>query len=381
MATNEEDGAVTAGSPEAAAAAKAGASASTGVTNVDAVELAPEGDAVVIIDQTLLPNRLEHIRLATAEQMYDAILKLKVRGAPAIGVCAGYCYYVLARQEAQRTGSYEDFASAMDEQRAYLNSSRPTAVNLSWALDRMHGVTLAHKGEAPAGIVDLLHKEAVAIHREDLAMSEEISRLGASLLNDGDGVLTHCNAGPLACLGYGTGQGPLFYAHDHGKTVHVFADETRPLLQGARLTSYELQRAGIDVTLICDNMASIVMKNGWVQACMVGCDRVAMNGDAANKIGTSGVAILAAHYGIPFYVLGPTSTIDQGCPAGDDIKIEERDPDEIKTMWYAEPKALPEVKCYNPAFDVTDHSLITAIITEKGICRPPYTESLAALFR
>lgn len=212
-------------------------------------------------------------------------------------------------------------------------------------------------------------------------MSEAISAYGASLLKDGDGVLTHCNAGPLACLGYGTGQGPLFFAHDHGKRLRVFADETRPLLQGARLTSYELSHAGIDVTLICDDMASIVMRNGWVQACMVGCDRVAMNGDVANKIGTSGVAILAKHYGIPFYVLGPTSTIDRRCPTGDDIKIEERDPEEIKTMFYLEPKALPQVKCYNPAFDVTDHDLIAAIVTERGVCRPPYAQSLAALFK
>ena len=162
--------------------------------------------------------------------------------------------------------------------------------------------------------------------------------------------------------------------------IRVFADETRPLLQGARLTSYELQRAGVDVTLICDNMASIVMKNGWVQACFVGCDRIAANGDTANKIGTSGVAILAKHYGIPVYVLGPTSTIDMNCPDGDHIPIELRDPEEIKTLWYEKPMTLPEVKCYNPSFDVTDHDLIAGIVTEKGICRAPYTESLAALF-
>ena len=353
------------------------------VVNVDAVELRDDDGAVVIIDQTLLPNRVEYLELTTPEQMYDAIYRLQVRGAPAIGVCAGYCYYVLARREAATAKDAASLSAAMEARRDYLNSSRPTAVNLSWALDRMHAVTtsLVEAGETDVdAVVEALGRECRAIHAEDLAMSEEISRLGASLLEDGDGVLTHCNAGPLACLGYGTGQGPLFYAHDHGKEVHVFADETRPLLQGARLTSYELSRAGIDVTLICDDMASIVMKNGWVQACMVGCDRVAMNGDAANKIGTSGVAILARHYGIPFYVLGPTSTIDRGCPTGDDIKIELRDPEEIKTMWYAEPKALPEVKCYNPAFDVTDHELISAIVTERGICRPPYTESLAALF-
>ena len=312
--------------------------------------------------------------------MFDAIKLLKVRGAPAIGVCAGYCYYVLAQKASQDAADYDSFVSTMSAERDFLNSSRPTAVNLSWALDRMHAVTTTNASLKPEDVVPLLHDECIAIHREDLEMSEEISRLGASLLHDGDGVLTHCNAGPLACLGYGTGQGPLFYAHDHGKDVHVFADETRPLLQGARLTSYELQRAGVDVTLICDNMASIVMKNGWVQACMVGCDRVAMNGDAANKIGTSGVAILAKHYGIPFYVLGPTSTIDRQATTGADIKIELRDPDEIKEMFYAEPKALPEVKCYNPSFDVTDHDLIAAIVTERGICRPPYVESLKALF-
>ena len=175
-------------------------------------------------------------------------------------------------------------------------------------------------------------------------------------------------------------QGPFLLAAERGMHIRVFADETRPLLQGARLTSYELQRAGVDVTLICDNMASIVMKNGWVQACFVGCDRVAANGDTANKIGTSGVAILAKHYGIPVYVLGPTSTIDMSCPDGDHIPIEERDGEEIKTMWYEKPMALPEVKCYNPAFDVTDHDLIAGIVTEKGICRPPYTKSLKALF-
>ena len=199
-------------------------------------------------------------------------------------------------------------------------------------------------------------------------------------MKDGDGILTHCNAGPLATSRYGTALGPILLGAERGVKFKVFSDETHPLLQGARLTSYELQKGGVDVTLICDNMASIVMKNGWVQACFVGCDRVAANGDTANKIGTSGVAILARHYGIPFYVLGPTSTIDMTCPDGTHIPIEQRDPAEIKNLWYEKPLALPEVKCDNPAFDVTDHDLITAIITEKGICYPPYDESLAALF-
>ena len=249
------------------------------------------------------------------------------------------------------------------------------------SLNRMEKVVDANPQKSMPEILDLLGRECRAIHEEDIAMCRAISEHGLGLIRDGDGILTHCNAGPLATSRYGTALGPLFLGRERGMRFRVFSDETRPLLQGARLTSYELQRAGIDVTLICDNMASIVMKNGWVQACFVGCDRVAANGDTANKIGTSSVAILAKHYGIPFYVLGPTSTIDLSCPDGDHIPIELRSPDEIREMWYAEPMALPEVKCYNPAFDVTDHTLISGIVTEKGICRAPYTESLSALFR
>lgn len=242
-------------------------------------------------------------------------------------------------------------------------------------------VTDENAGRPVREILELLGRECRAIHEEDIAMCKAISRYGLSLLKDGDGILTHCNAGPLATSRYGTALGPLILGKELGMNFHVYADETRPLLQGARLTSYELNKAGIDVTLICDNMASMVMKNGWVQACFVGCDRVAANGDTANKIGTSGVAILAKYYGIPFYVLGPTSTIDLSCKTGADIKIEERSPDEIKKMFYKEPMAPEEVKCFNPAFDVTDHTLIAGIVTEKGICRAPYEESLAALFK
>ena len=211
-------------------------------------------------------------------------------------------------------------------------------------------------------------------------MCRAISEYGLELVKDGDGILTHCNAGPLATSRYGTGLGTLFLGKERGYEFHAYCDETRPLLQGARLTSYELEKAGIDTTLICDNMASIVMKEGRINACFVGCDRVAANGDTANKIGTSGVAILAKHYGIPFYVFCPSSTIDFSCRTGADIKIELRPPEEIKTKFFEKPMALPETKCYNPAFDVTDNDLITAIVTEKGICRAPYTESLAALF-
>ena len=335
-------------------------------------------EALYIVDQTLLPTEEKEIRLETAEQMYDAIRSLRVRGAPAIGICAAYCLYALAR-----TIDAPDMDGFMERLRtysAYLNSSRPTAVNLSWALNVQLETAEAHRQEGREAVLEALYEQAVEIHEDDIAKCKAISEFGLSLLKEGDGVLTHCNAGPLATSRYGTAQGPFLLAAERGMKLRVFADETRPLLQGARLTSYELQKGGVDVTLICDNMASIVMKNGWVQACFVGCDRIAANGDFANKIGTSGVAILAKHYGIPVYVLGPTSTVDMACPDGEHIPIELRDGEEIKNLWYEKPMALPEVKCYNPAFDVTDHALITAIVTEKGICYPPFTESLAALF-
>ena len=344
----------------------------------DHVHLGEDQRSVVILDQTELPNRTVYRTLRTREEMYEAIRLLQIRGAPAIGICAGYCIYVLSRQ--WEGADYDTFLEQFRREKAYLNSSRPTAVNLSWALERMEKVVTADPGRAVPEILERLGEECRAIHREDIAMCLAISEHGLSLIHDGDGVLTHCNAGPLATSRYGTALGPLLLGRERGMQFRVFADETRPLLQGARLTSYELHKAGVDVTLICDNMASMVMKNGWVQACFVGCDRVAANGDAANKIGTSGVAILAKHYGIPFYVLGPTSTIDLSCPDGDHIPIELRDPAEIREKWYAEPMALPEIPCYNPAFDVTDHTLISGIVTEKGICRAPYTESLAALF-
>lgn len=344
----------------------------------DHVHLGEDQRSVVVLDQTELPNRTVYRTLRTREEMYEAIRLLQIRGAPAIGICAGYCIYVLSRQ--WEGADYETFLEQFRREKAYLNSSRPTAVNLSWALERMEKVVTANPGRDVPEILERLEEECRAIHREDIAMCLAISEHGLSLIHDGDGVLTHCNAGPLATSQYGTALGPLLLGRERGVQFRVFADETRPLLQGARLTSYELHKAGVDVTLICDNMASMVMKNGWVQACFVGCDRVAANGDAANKIGTSGVAILAKHYGIPFYVLGPTSTIDLSCPDGDHIPIELRDPAEIREKWYAEPMALPEIPCYNPAFDVTDHTLISGIVTEKGICRTPYTESLAALF-
>lgn len=343
----------------------------------DNIRLAPDDGAVIILDQTQLPNRETYLTLATKEQCFDAIKRLCVRGAPAIGICAAFGFYVDARQV--QAESFDAFRTAMQRTHDYLAGCRPTAVNLKWALDRMMACVDAHSADSRDAMLAALRACACAIQNEDAAVCTRISELGLGLLEDGQGIITHCNAGAIATSRYGTALGPMLLGAERGMHFKVFADETRPLLQGARLTSYELAKAGIDVTLICDNMASIVMKQGWVQACLVGCDRVAANGDAANKIGTSGLAIIAAHYGVPFYVMCPTSTLDLNCPTGDDIPIELRNPDEIKTMWYAEPMAPADVACYNPAFDVTDHELITAIVTEKGVCRPPYTESLSAL--
>ncbi len=346
---------------------------------MDNIRYVESENSLFIVDQTLLPNEEKEISLKTAEEMYDAIKMLKVRGAPAIGICAAYCLYALSVDINAKSGA--DFCAELEKMANYLNSSRPTAVNLSWALKRM--VALARKNSAlsPDEIRKVLLDEVRAIHNEDIEMCRSISEFGLTLVKDGDGILTHCNAGPLATSRYGTALGPILLGTERGMKFRVFADETRPLLQGARLTSYELYKAGVDVTLICDNMANTVMRNGWIQAVFVGCDRVSANGDTANKIGTCGVAVLAKHYGVPVYVLGPTSTIDLDCKTGADIEIEQRDPDEIKTKFYAKPMALDGVKCFNPAFDVTDNELIAGIVTQKGICRPPYTESLAALFK
>lgn len=324
------------------------------------INLRYEQGRLLILDQTLLPNEEKWIQIKNKEMAYTAIKQLMVRGAPAIGIFAGYAMALFSDN------------NNIYELKKYLDSSRPTAVNLSWATDRI--VKAYEKGGS-------LIEEAIAIHNEDIKMCRKISEYGLSLLHDGDGILTHCNAGELATSKYGTGLGPLLLGKEMGYHFKVYSDETRPLLQGARLTSYELEKAGIDVTLICDNMASLVMKEGKINAVLVGCDRVAANGDTANKIGTSGVAILAKHYGIPFYVLGPYSTVDFSCKCGDDIEIELRDENEIKEKYFSMPTALKETKCYNPAFDVTDNALITAIITDKGIAKPPFSKTLKELLK
>lgn len=345
---------------------------------IESVKLDDEQSAIILLDQTLIPIETKYLTLTTQEDIWEAIYELRVRGAPAIGIAAGFGFYLAAKAivAAEPGISYPAFAEKARGAKEYLASSRPTAVNLFWALDRMQAVIHSMSSATPTEILAALKDESVAIKQEDEQVCRSLGEFGLTLLEPGMGLITHCNAGTLATARFGTATAPMYFGHERGYNFKVFADETRPLNQGGRLTTFELQAAGIDVTLICDNMASITMKNGWVNAALVGCDRVAANGDAANKIGTSGLAILAKHYGIPFYVFAPTSTIDLTCPTGDEIHIELRKPEEITEKWYAKRMAPADVKIYNPAFDVTDHTLITAIITENGIVYPPFEENL-----
>ena len=349
------------------------------IMDYETVMLDEENKAVVIIDQTKLPGTTEIISLTTAQEIWDAIYLLKVRGAPAIGVSAAFGIYVLA--DRIETEDYGTFLAEFRKHKEYLDSARPTAVNLSWALKRMEKVVTDNAELPVAQIKELLKKESIEIKAEDIRVCRAIGENGLALVKPGDGILTHCNAGQLAACKYGTATAPIYLGHERGYNFHVFADETRPLLQGARLTAYELQSAGVDVTLICDNMSAMVMKNGWVNAVFVGCDRVAANGDAANKIGTSVVATVAKRYNVPFYVCAPTSTIDMDTPTGDDIRIEQRPAHEVTEMWYKERMAPEGVKVFNPAFDVTDNELIAGIVTEYGVARAPYTESLKEIFK
>jgi methylthioribose-1-phosphate isomerase len=326
---------------------------------------------VRLIDQTLLPSRFVRIDLDDVPGVWEAIKTLRVRGAPAIGVAAAYGAVLGARSGA-------DTRRALAEATAYLRTSRPTAVNLFWALDRMDRVAAEHPELDGPDLVARLLDEAHAIATEDKAMCRAIGAFGASLIKPGDGLLTHCNAGGLATADYGTALAVFFAAHDAGTPIHVFADETRPLLQGSRLTAWELQRRGIPVTLICDNMAAQVMKEGKIQLVVVGADRIAANGDAANKIGTYGVSLLARAHNIPFYVAAPSSTFDLSIPDGDHIPIEQRDPLEI-THGFGRATAPEGIEVYNPAFDVTPASLIAGIITERGVISPVNAETIRAI--
>lgn len=328
-----------------------------------------------MIDQTRLPERCELIECRDVESVWAAIKELKIRGAPAIGIAAAMGLVLAVRDDP--SPDRHGLMRALEKARAYLAGSRPTAVNLTWALDRMTAAARAHGDDSPAQLKLRLLEEAQRIRDEDAAMCRAIGKCGESLIADGAGVLTHCNAGGLATAEYGTALAPIFTAHERGKAVRAFATETRPLLQGSRLTAWELHHAGVDVTVICDNMAAEVMKAGKVNLVITGADRIAANGDAANKIGTYGIAVLARAHEIPFYVAAPSSTFDSDTPCGEGIPIEHRSDEEVR-RGFGRQTVPDNVKCHCPAFDVTPAGLITAIITENGVIEPVNTETIRA---
>ena len=328
-----------------------------------------------LVDQTRLPRAVEYKTITTVQQLHEAIATMVVRGAPAIGVAAAYGMVLAAKGLADA-----NFTGELKQAGAYLAAARPTAVNLRWAVDRMLAKANALADRPVAEQRAALEAEAIAIHKEDLAANRAIGEYALSLLKDGDTVLTHCNAGSLATSGYGTALSAFYLARERGINLRVYADETRPRFQGAMLTCFELMEGGVDVTLICDNTAAFVMSQGKIDAVIVGCDRVAANGDVANKVGTLSVSVLAKHFGVPFYVAGPTSTVDMDCPTGAHIPVEERSPDEVTTIGGT--RVAPEgVKVYCPAFDVTPADNITAIITERGIVRAPFAQGLKELMK
>lgn len=330
-----------------------------------------------VLNQLKLPAVTEYNPKRTVADVFHAIRDMELRGAPLIGIAAGYGMYLSIKDLPEMP--HAEFMATLRQQGAYLAQSRPTAVNLFWAIDRMIAKAYSLQELSVAEKKKTLEAEALQIHAEDAAINRAIGENLLTLLKDGMTILTHCNAGVLATGYYGTATSPIYLAKERGWNLKVYADETRPYLQGARLTSYELHAAGIDVTLICDNMAGVVMSQSKIDAVITGTDRVAANGDVANKIGTMSVAILAKHFGIPMYIAAPSPTIDMQTPTGRDIPIEERDPREI-THWYGKQIAPDGIKVYNPAFDVTPHDLITAIVTDKGIVTPPFAENLRKLF-
>jgi methylthioribose-1-phosphate isomerase len=329
-----------------------------------------------IIDQTLLPGQLKFIYCDDVQTVWQAIKELKVRGAPAIGIAAAMGTYVGVKEI--NTYKFGEFWKKLKEITDYLRTSRPTAVNLFWSLERMEHAAQAYSNESVETIKGMLFEEALEILEEDRDSSRAIGRFGAELIKKGNTVMTYCNAGGLATGGYGTALAVIYAAKEAGKDIKVYACETRPLLQGARLTSWELLQQGLDVTLVCDNMAAHVMGEGKIDLVVVGADRIAANGDAANKIGSYGLAIVAQEHGVPFYVAAPLSTFDLKIPSGDHIPIEERSPQEVTT--FGGQRTAPEgVKVYNPAFDVIPAYLITAIITEKGVIKKPNARKMRAL--
>lgn len=344
--------------------------------------------AIEMIDQTLLPGQYKILRITSVEDLCEAIGSLRIRGAPALGVAGAYGLLLSIEEKWRQMDSYyfdvshrkldtfptvvtvDAIARHLDDAAEAIVSTRPTAVNLGWAIDRMKSI-YHKKWKTAAEMLGALHDEALAIYEEDVEMCKAIGRHGAELLNDGDNVLTHCNTGGLATSGFGTALGVVFSAVGAGKRIHVYADETRPLLQGARLNAWECEQRGIPVSILCDGAAASIMSRGMVNCVIVGADRIAANGDTANKIGTLNLAIVASRYGVPFYVAAPSSTIDKTLPGGKDIPIEERPEEEVKR--FSGVATAPEgARAFNPAFDVTPHELIAGFITEKGIIQPPF---------
>ncbi|MCL4704667.1 S-methyl-5-thioribose-1-phosphate isomerase [bacterium] len=332
---------------------------------------------VRLIDQTRLPEELVHLDLDEVDDLGEAIKSLRVRGAPALGV-AGAFGVLLSIRNLKSEDSKDALFLELDRAIRYLRGTRPTAVNLGWALDRMHAVAMKQRDATVAEIKDSLLAEAFDIYERDRVVCRAMGRNGAELVPANANVITHCNTGALATADFGTGLGVLFTAHAQGKKLHVFVDETRPLLQGARLNMWELRHEGIPCTLICDNAAAFVMQRQKIDFCIVGADRITRNGDTANKIGTYSLAVNAHRHGIPFYVAAPISTIDFSKLTGAEIPIEERGAEEV-TQGFGRRTAPPDCRVYNPAFDVTPHELIAAIITEAGVIRPPFVENLARL--
>jgi len=347
------------------------------IFDFDSVSISEDNSKVIILDQTLLPGKEKFIEINSLSGLIEAIVNLRVRGAPAIGVATALGIAVILKNS--KNNNISDLTLELEEISGQLVNSRPTAVNLKWAIDKIKArffETARVSDGNIARIIASIIEEARNIKNADIAMSLQIAQNGLTLLKPGMTILTHCNAGHLAVSRFGTALAPIYLGNSKGYDFKVFADETRPLLQGARLTAYELHKAGIDVTLICDNMASLVMAQKKIDVIMVGCDRIAANGDIANKIGTSALAVLAKYYKIPFYVLGPGSTVDMQTATGDKIVIEERPEYEITDLWYAKKMAPKNIKVYNPAFDITPASLITAIITDRGIFRYPFDFSV-----
>lgn len=338
-----------------------------------------KNNKIKIIDQTRLPGTFQHIYIRDLRTLWRGIKTMQVRGAPALGAAASLGIYLGIRDS--RAKDFSEFARELEKVARYLAKCRPTAKNLFWAIERMCSVAVKNKEKPVSKIKRLLFKEAQRIMEEDRVACRKIGRFGAKLIKSGDRILTICNAGILATIDYGTALGVIYKAKEQGKKIKVFACETRPFLQGARLTTWELNKKGVDVTLICDNMAATLMQQKKIDKVIAGADRIAANGDTANKIGTYNLAVLSYHHGIPFYIAAPASTFDLSLKTGGDIPIEERDRKEVLELFFKKPIAPKGIKVFNPAFDVTPHKLITAIITDRGKIPPPYSRNIKRVLK